>query len=85
MARGPQALPPQRGLGKAIRILREEMKMSGGTLAERSGVSSSWLSRIEDGQVDPSWGTIRRIASKGLGVPLECVAEVADRFEDASD
>lgn len=61
MARGPQGLIPQRGLGKAIRFLREEAKMTGATLAEKSGVSTSWISRIEHGDVDPTWATIARI------------------------
>ena len=80
MHRGPKALPPQRGLGAAIRSLREEKEMTGAALAERSGVSASWISRIEDGQVDPTWDTIARIA-KGLGVPLGSLAEKAERFE----
>ena len=47
MPRRPKALRPQRGLGKAIRFLREESKMSGSTLAERAELSASWISRIE--------------------------------------
>lgn len=82
MTRGPKALPPQRGLGKAIRILREESKMSASALAERSGLSASWISRIENGQADPTFATVARIA-KGLGVRLETLAETTDRFEEA--
>lgn len=66
-SRGPKGLRPRRGLGKAIRYLREEKKVTGATLAERSDVSPSWLSRIEDRQVDPTWATFAGIAS-GLGV-----------------
>lgn len=80
-SRGSKGLRPQRGLGKAIRYLREEKKMTGATLAERSDVSPSWLSRIEDGQVDPTWATIARI-SNGLGVSMEHLAELAEDFEE---
>ncbi len=80
MAGGPAALPPQRGLGKAIVTLRAERGMTGAALAERSEVSIPWLSRIEDGQVDPTWATVARIA-KGLGVSTEVLASLAERFE----
>jgi transcriptional regulator with XRE-family HTH domain len=80
VAGGPRALPPQRGLGKAIVSLRAERKMTGAALAERSEVSASWISRIEDGQGDPTWATTVRIA-RGLGVSMEVLASVAERFE----
>jgi transcriptional regulator with XRE-family HTH domain len=83
MARGPQGLKPQRGLGRAVRSLREEIGMSQTTLAEKTGVSASWISRIEQGDVDPTWATMRQLAS-GLGVSLESLAEAAERFEESS-
>lgn len=82
MVRGPEALIPQCGLGKAIRFLREEAKMTAATLAEKSGVSTSWISRIEHGEVDPTWATIAQI-SKGLGVSMESLAELAEDFEES--
>ena len=57
--------------------------MTGATLAEKSEVSASWISRIEDGQADPTWGTSRRIA-KGLGVTLESLAELAEELEETN-
>ena len=83
MPGGPKALPPQRGLGAAIRSLREEKEMTGAALAESSGVSASWISRIEDGQTDPTWATVTRIA-KGLGVSMELLADLAERYEEGS-
>lgn len=83
MPRRPKGRPPQRGLGKAIRSLREEREMTGATLAERSGVSASWISRIEDGQTDPTWSTAALIA-KGLGVSMELLADLAERYEEGS-
>jgi transcriptional regulator with XRE-family HTH domain len=73
---------PQRGLGKAIRFLREESGMTQKRLAEKSGVSASWISRIEQGEVDPTWNTIARI-SEGLAVSMESLAEAAERFEES--
>jgi transcriptional regulator with XRE-family HTH domain len=80
MARGPNGLGPQRGLGKATRSLRAEAQLTQKALAEKSGISASWLSRIEDGQVDPTWGAMRLIAS-GLGVSLKSLSELAEDFE----
>jgi len=81
MPRGSRTSKPQRGLGKAIRFLRKESGMTQKRLAEKSGVSDSWISRIEHGEVDPTWNTIARI-SEGLGIPMEFVAETAGRFEE---
>lgn len=81
MTRGSHGVAPQRGLGKAVRVLREEAKMSGATLAEAADVSASWISQIEHGDVDPTWATIARIA-KGLGVSMEHLAELAEDFEE---
>jgi len=81
MPRGPRTSTPQRGLGKAIRFLREESGMTQKGLAERSGVSASWISRIEHGEVDPTWNTIARI-SEGLGIPMESVAKAEESFEE---
>jgi transcriptional regulator with XRE-family HTH domain len=83
MPSAPKRPGPQRGLGEAVRVLRERAKLTGAFLAQRSEISPSWLSRIEDGQVDPTWGTMRRIA-RGLDVPLERLSEVAEDFERRS-
>jgi transcriptional regulator with XRE-family HTH domain len=71
---------PQWGLGKAVRRLREEAKLSQQMLAERAELSVSWLSRVESGDHDPTWGDMRRVAA-GLGVSLERLSEVAEELE----
>jgi transcriptional regulator with XRE-family HTH domain len=53
---------PQPALGKAVRVLREEAALSQRLLAGRSGMSACWLSRIEGGQYDPTWGYMRQDA-----------------------
>lgn len=72
---------PQRALGKAVRQLREEAEWNQRVLADRAGISASWLSRIESGDYDPTWGTMRRVAA-GLGVSLEKLSEVAEELEE---
>lgn len=55
-------------LGDKIRLLRTEKKMSLQELAERAGISLSYLSEIERGTVYPSLNTVKRIA-EALDVP----------------
>lgn len=69
-----------RALGEAVRAMREQAGLTGEDLAARAKISNSWLSRIEDGQVDPTWGTARMLA-QGLGVTTEQLAELAEDFE----
>ncbi|HEX7279583.1 MAG TPA: helix-turn-helix transcriptional regulator [Solirubrobacterales bacterium] len=81
MTDGPEPLGPQKGLGKAVRQLREEAELSFEDLAERAGLPASRLAKIEAGEDDPLWGDMRRVAA-GLGVSLEHLAELAEEFED---
>lgn len=83
MPRGPLPYEPQRGLAKAVRVLREQAKLSQSVLAERAGMSSSWLSRIESGSYDPTWSSMRKVA-EGLGVSMETLAEIAGDYEERS-
>jgi transcriptional regulator with XRE-family HTH domain len=68
------------GLGKAIRKLRTEDNLSQETLGHRAGIHPTWISHIESGRINPTWGNVRRIA-KGLKVPLSQLADLAEDFE----
>ena len=80
MSDGPAPCGPQKGLGEAVRHLREQAKLSREALAERAGLSASQVSRIEGGEDDPLWGDMRRVAGC-LGVSMEELAELAEGFE----
>lgn len=80
MASGPPPPEPQRGLGIAVRILRERVGLSPSELAERAGIPAPSLTQIETGEEDPRWGDMRRVA-QGLGVSMELLAEVAEANE----
>jgi transcriptional regulator with XRE-family HTH domain len=82
MARRAGGVEPQSGLGRAVRRLREEAKLGQQALAERSGISASWLAQIETGRHNPTWGTMRRIAA-GLGVSMKKLSEVAEELESS--
>ena len=56
-------------MGQRIRQLRESRAMTQSQLQVRSRVSRSYLSRIENGQMTPSLGTLEKI-SEAFGVGL---------------
>ncbi|GAV24440.1 transcriptional regulator [Carboxydothermus islandicus] len=56
-------------LGERIRLIREEKKLTISELAQRVGISVSYLSEIERDTVNPSVATLRRIAEE-LGVSV---------------
>ena len=64
----------------AIRTLRNDLRMSQETLGERAEIHATWISHIESGRINPTWGNVRRIAG-GLKVPLSRLAELAEKFE----
>ncbi|MDQ2629703.1 MAG: helix-turn-helix domain-containing protein [Actinomycetota bacterium] len=76
----PRRDDPQIGLGKAIRQLRTEAGLSQETLGHRADIHPTWISHIESGRINPTWGNVRRIA-KGLKVPLAELADLAENLE----
>jgi transcriptional regulator with XRE-family HTH domain len=76
----PRRDDPQLGLGKAIKALRHEGKLSQETLGHRAEIHPTWISHIESGRINPTWGNVRRIA-KGLQVPLPELAARAEELE----
>lgn len=71
---------PQPALGKAIRQLREERGVSQEALAHTAGVTSGTLSLIERGLSNPTWGTVKGIAS-ALGVDIASLAALSLKLE----
>ena len=76
----PRRDDPQIGLGKAIRTLRQEAGLSQETLGHRAEIHPTWISHIESGRINPTWGNVRRIAA-GLKIPLAQLAALAEEFE----
>jgi transcriptional regulator with XRE-family HTH domain len=77
MRRSDQAQP---ALGKAIRQLRQEREMTQEALAHAAGVTVSHLSTIERGHSNPTWATVKAIAT-GLDTPIAQIAKLADFSE----
>jgi transcriptional regulator with XRE-family HTH domain len=76
----PRIDDPQIGLAKAIRQLRREGRLSQEALGLIADIHPTWISHVESGRVNPTWGNVRRIA-KGLQVPLPVLAALAEDFE----
>jgi transcriptional regulator with XRE-family HTH domain len=71
---------PQIGLSKAIRQFRKERHLSQEALALTADLHPTWISHLESGRVNPTWGNMRRIAA-GLEVPLSMLAARAEELE----
>ena len=54
--------------------------MSQETLGHRAEIHPTWISHIESGRINPTWGNVRRIA-RGLDVPLAQLAALAEDLE----
>ncbi|HWT89982.1 MAG TPA: helix-turn-helix transcriptional regulator [Solirubrobacterales bacterium] len=67
-------------LGRAIRELRREKRLTQEQLALGADLDESYISFIESGRRNLTWGTVRRI-SKALGVPLPELARRAEEQE----
>lgn len=76
----PRREDPQVGLGKAIRTFRNEAQLSQEELGSKSDIHATWISHIESGRINPTWGNVRRIAY-GLGVELDELAKLAEELE----
>jgi transcriptional regulator with XRE-family HTH domain len=76
----PRRTDPQVGLALAIRKTRTDADLNQKTLAERLELDPSQMSRLEQGELNPSWGTVKRIAV-ALEVTLPDLAALAEDFE----
>jgi transcriptional regulator with XRE-family HTH domain len=76
----PRRTDPQLGLAGAIRQLRTAQQLSQEELGRRADIHMTWISHIESGRVNPTWGNVRRIA-RGLEVRLDQLAALAEELE----
>jgi transcriptional regulator with XRE-family HTH domain len=73
---------PQPGLGRAIKRLRTERKLSQEEVGLRAEIHPTWISHIESGRNNPAWGSVRRIAA-ALGVRLSELAALAEELDES--
>lgn len=67
--RREQEPPAQLDLGARLRALRKERKWTLAQAAEAVGLARSTLSKIENGQMSPTFEAVRKLAS-GLGISV---------------
>jgi transcriptional regulator with XRE-family HTH domain len=75
-----QGFTPQEALGEAIWRVRDERGLEQADVAKRANLAISQLSRLEHGEINPSWGTVRRIAG-ALGLPMSELVARAEQIE----
>ncbi|HEU4706433.1 MAG TPA: helix-turn-helix transcriptional regulator [Solirubrobacterales bacterium] len=80
----PRREEPQIGLAQAIRRLRKKRQLSQEALGLDADIHPTWISHIESGRVNPTWGNVRRIAIS-LRVPLAELAALAEDLEPPLD
>jgi transcriptional regulator with XRE-family HTH domain len=50
-------------LGEAVRARRQELGLTQEELSLRSGLHQRWISNVETGKHNPSYGSLRKLAS----------------------
>lgn len=63
-------------IGKSIKMCRSSLGLSQEALAQKIGVSMSYISLIEQGKRDPPMSTIGQVAD-ALGVPVSLLTFLA--------
>jgi transcriptional regulator with XRE-family HTH domain len=71
---------PQPALGKAIRQLREKKSLTQEAVAHDAGITTATLGVIERGLSNPTWATLKGIAS-ALGISIIEIARLAEKFD----
>jgi transcriptional regulator with XRE-family HTH domain len=70
----------QVALGRVVRQVRVERKLTQEALAQRADLHETYISFIESGRRNPTWGAIRKI-SYGLGIPLPELIRKVEELE----
>jgi transcriptional regulator with XRE-family HTH domain len=76
----PAAPSFQDALGAAVRERRDELDLTQEAVALRSGLHQRWISNVETGKRNPSYGSLRRLAA-GLDLTTSELIARAERAE----
>jgi DNA-binding XRE family transcriptional regulator len=79
----PAAPTFQAALGKAVKARRQELGLTQEQLANDSGLHQRWISNIENGKRNPSYASLRRLAT-GLELSASELIARAERLERKS-
>lgn len=77
--------PPafQRALGLAARARRQELGLTQEELSLRAELHQRWISNVETGKRNPSYGSLRRLAA-GLELTASALLAEAERIETSN-
>ena len=64
-------------VGKALLRVRQEKGLTQSQVAERAGLATSYVSRIENDRVRPTMVTVKRLADS-MGIPLSVVFQIEE-------
>lgn len=78
----PSAPTPQRALGFAVAARRTELGLTQEQLALRAELHQRWISNVETGKRNPSYASVRRLAS-GLELAASQLIAAAEQIENA--
>jgi transcriptional regulator with XRE-family HTH domain len=70
----------QHALGLAVKHRREELGLTQEQLANDTDLHQRWISNVETGKRNPSYGSLRRLAT-GLELPVSELLQRAERIE----
>jgi len=65
-------------LSKAVLQIRQDKGMTQGEVGDRAGLAASYISRIENGHIQPTMTTLSRLA-EALGVPASDIFRISEK------
>jgi transcriptional regulator with XRE-family HTH domain len=71
-------------LGEALRYHRKNKKMTQSQVADRSGIETSEISRLEKGLGNPTHKQMKRLA-EGLGIPCSRILALEETYAERRD
>lgn len=71
----------QYALGLAVKARRQELELTQEQLANDTDLHQRWLSNVETGKRNPSYGSLRRLAA-GLGLSASQLLARAEQIEN---
>jgi transcriptional regulator with XRE-family HTH domain len=73
-----------KGLGRVLKLIRMYHQLKQGELAEKLGISSSYLSEIETGKKDPSISLLGQY-SKVFEIPISHIILLSEHVDEGKE
>jgi transcriptional regulator with XRE-family HTH domain len=74
----------QAALGLAVKARRQELELTQEQLANDTDLHQRWISNVETGKRNPSYGSLRRLAA-GLDITTSELISRAEQLEHQSE